>query len=61
MLGASGRWMNRARGDIDWVRYFTLDHAGAKTLPPTGPASQERLERSERWLSDLCRAALRTP
>ena len=34
MLSTSGRWMNRARAGIDWVRYFTLSHAGAKTLPP---------------------------
>lgn len=39
MLSTSGRWMDRARGGIDWVRYFTLDHARAKTLP-TAPSLQ---------------------
>jgi hypothetical protein len=31
--------MDRARGGIDWVRYFTLDHPRAKTLP-TAPSLQ---------------------
>ncbi len=39
MLSTSGRWMDRARGGIDWVRYFTLDHPRAKTLP-TAPSLQ---------------------
>jgi hypothetical protein len=33
MLSTPGRWMDRARGGIDWVRYFPLADKNAKTLP----------------------------
>ena len=39
MLDTPGRWMDRARGGIDWVRYFTLDRRNAQTLP-TAPSLQ---------------------
>lgn len=37
MLDTAGQWMERSRGGIDWVRYFTLDRKRAKALP-TGPS-----------------------
>lgn len=37
MLDTAGRWMDRSRGGIDWVRYFTLNDENAKALP-TAPS-----------------------
>ncbi|MFT4010766.1 MAG: hypothetical protein QM655_12085 [Nocardioidaceae bacterium] len=36
MIGVDGKVMNRSRGGIDWVRYFTLDRRHDVTLP-SGP------------------------
>lgn len=39
MIGVDGKVMNRTRGGIDWVRYFSLDRRHAATLP-SGPTLQ---------------------
>lgn len=39
MLSTPGRWMDRARGGIDWVRHFSLDDRNATPLS-TAPSLQ---------------------